>query len=87
MESMILETTLRELSDGDRAFLDAMAKDKTVSRLADIATRMGVTPNYANQYRTRLLDHGLIGTRGRGKLGFDMPMLRDLLQDAQRDQD
>ena len=79
METMIFAATIRELSDTDRDFLNAMLPDPDVSRMSDIAERMGVTTNYANQYRARLIEQGIVGTRGRGKLGFDMPMLRDYL--------
>jgi energy-coupling factor transporter ATP-binding protein EcfA2 len=79
MEQMILSNTLRELSDQDSAFLRAMAEDAEISTLADVASRMGVTAKYAGVYRARLVAQGLISARGRGKLGFDLPMLRDHL--------
>jgi hypothetical protein len=81
MNQMILETTIREISKTDLLFLRAMTEDNDVSTLTDIAERMGVTTNYANQYRKRLLEHGIVGVRGRGKLGFEIPMLRDYLRE------
>jgi hypothetical protein len=79
MESMILEATLFDLSDVDRQFLLAMAQDEAVSRIADIAERMGVNSQYADAYRRRLIARGIIGPSGRGRLVFAMPMLRELL--------
>jgi hypothetical protein len=82
MERMIFIRTLDELSDGDRAFLNAMSVDEKESRLSDIKDRLGVSSNYANQYRIRLMEQGIIGSRGRGKLGFEIPMLRDYLRSS-----
>ncbi|MDR1266271.1 MAG: AAA family ATPase [Propionibacteriaceae bacterium] len=83
MERMIFATSLAELSEVDRAFLEAMTPDPGASRLADVAQRLGVTPNYANQYRARLIERGLIAPRGRGRVGFDLPMLADYLRSQQ----
>lgn len=75
----VLEPTFYELSDGDLAFLRAMLEDQDVSLVADIAQRMGVASNYASQYRARLVEQGIIGTRGRGKIAFDMPNFKEFL--------
>jgi Mn-dependent DtxR family transcriptional regulator len=84
MEKMIFKRTLDELSDADRTFLYAMSVDDGESRLSDVKDRMGVSTNYANQYRIRLIEQGVIGSRGRGKLGFEIPMLRDYLREQVR---
>ena len=76
---MIHEPALRDLSDVDRSFLTAMAIDDGPSRIADVAHRMGVDLNYANQYRRRLLDAEMITPAGRGRLAFELPYLRDYL--------
>ncbi|MFR2626773.1 MAG: hypothetical protein ACLS89_04185 [Collinsella sp.] len=68
-----LETTYRELSDKDIEFLLAMLPDSGPSRISEIAKRMGVASNYASQYKRRLLEDGVIGERGRGLVGFDIP--------------
>lgn len=78
---MIHEPALRDLSDVDRSFLAAMAVDEGPSRIADIAERMDVDLNYANQYRRRLLDAEMVVSVGRGLLGFELPYLRDYLID------
>lgn len=75
----ILETTYRELSEGDLRFLRAMLPDEGDSRVADIAKRMGVTSNYAGEYKRRLLEDGVIGERGRGRVGFDLPAFKEFL--------
>lgn len=75
----VLEPAFYELSDGDLAFLRAMLEDQDVSSVADIAQRMGVASNYASQYRARLVEQGIIGARGRGKVAFDMPHFKGFL--------
>lgn len=80
MEQRIFSATYRELSNGDLRFLEAMLEDEGVSSMADIAQRMGVKANYAAQYRNRLLEQGVIGERGRGEVGFDIPLFDDYLR-------
>lgn len=79
MESRVLKATLDELSEVDLAFLAAMLPDPGPSRVADIALRMGKSSKYVSQYRRRLLEQGVIGERGRGLVGFDLPVLREYL--------
>ena len=40
---------------------------------------MGVTVDYAQKYRKRLIDGGVIESAGRGYVGFAVPYLRDYL--------
>jgi hypothetical protein len=84
MKRMVFETTLREISDIDYSFLLAMSEDDGDSYLSEIAKRMGVTTNYANQYRSRLIEQGIIGSAGRGKLNFEIPMLREYLRESKK---
>lgn len=79
LDRRVLDPTYFELSDGDLRFLDAMLEDDGVSLLADIAERMGTTSNYASKYRARLAEQGIIGTRGRGRVAFDMPHFKEYL--------
>ena len=51
------------------------------SRVSEIAKRMGVASNYASQYKRRLLEDGVIGERGRGLVGFDIPAFREFLSE------
>ena len=79
MKSRVLKSTLDELSDKDLAFLEAMLLDQGASAVADLAVRLEQTSGYVSQYRRRLLEQGVIGTRGRGRVGFDLPELRNYL--------
>lgn len=79
MRENVLEATYQELSDGDLAFVEAMLPDEKTSSSADIAQRMGKSSGYAAQYRRRLLEQGVIGERGRGKVGFELPGWREFV--------
>ena len=80
LERMIFHSTFRDLSEKDVAFLCAMLEDEAFSKISDIAARMGVSSKYASEYRRRLIAHGVIGSRGHGRVGFELPMFREYLQ-------
>ncbi len=50
-----------------------------VSSISNVAKRMGVSSNYASKYRARLIEQGVIGERGRGRIGYDMPFFREFV--------
>lgn len=79
-ERQVLAATYRDFSEKDIRFLESMLPDRGPSRLADIARRMGVGSNYASTYKSRLLGRGVIGERGAGRLGFELPYLRDYVE-------
>ncbi|MDR3305585.1 MAG: ATP-binding protein [Clostridiales Family XIII bacterium] len=80
MDRMILDTTVKDLSEKDLLFLIAMLPDADESRMSSIANRMNVTAATASQYRLRLIRQGVIEEYGRGKVQFSMPLLREYLQ-------
>ena len=57
-----------------------MACDDGASAMAEIAARMGVTPDYAQKYRRRLIDAGVVEAAGRGRVTFAVPLLRERLR-------
>ena len=73
----MLESTYRDLSDGDVAFLKAMLPDDGQSLMKDVATRMGKSRSYASAYRERLLRQGVIGEPDRNAVGFEPPGFRE----------
>lgn len=79
-EEDVCKTTLAALSERDADFLAAMAQDNGASRISDIAHRMGVSDDYAQKYRKRLKDGGIITQERRGFLRFDVPYLADYLR-------
>lgn len=79
-ENDVCRTTVLALSEKDTEFLAAMACDDGASRMGDIAERMGVTPDYAQKYRRRLIDTGVIEPERRGHVAFAVPYLKDYLR-------
>ena len=79
MEDRILEATFYELSEGDKRVLSAMLADGEVSRMTDIAARIGENSGYVSVYKNRLVEAGVVAEKGRGILAFDMQGLREYL--------
>ena len=77
----ICETTLNTLSDRDIEFLKSMTQDIETSRVSDIAERMEVSAAYAQRYKKRLIDSGVIKQIKRGEVCFCIAYLKDYLQD------
>ena len=48
--------------------------------MRDIAARMDVTPDYAQKYRKRLMDAGVVEASSRGSVAFAVPYLADYLR-------
>jgi hypothetical protein len=85
MEHMVIDATIRELTDKDLEFLRAMAQDNQVSRISDITTRLGITPANAGYHRRRLIELGIISATGRGKVAMNIPLLHDWLRNQAAD--
>lgn len=79
MRSRIFESTYRELSSSDIAFLEAMLEDADESRISDLVERLQWSSSQVAQYRRRLIEAGVIGERRRGVIGFDMPFFREFM--------
>ena len=71
---------MASLSDQDVAFLRAVAAEGGRARMSAVAKRMGVTPDYAQKYRKRLLDAGVIAAPERGRVAIAIPHLTGYLQ-------
>lgn len=82
-ERDVCETTLSSLSGKDVEFLCAMAHDDGPSRMANVADRMDATVDYAQKYRRRLIDAGVIESASRGYVRFAVPFLRDYLRNRE----
>lgn len=73
----------RDLSDGDRRFLCAMAEsgaDQPTS--AGVRARLGVSSSQVAAYRERLERAGLVTRTGRGLMRFTHPMLREWVSEC-----
>ncbi len=82
---LVHEPALAGISDTDRDFLLAMARDDGPSRMADVQERLGVDGNYASQYRLRLIAAELIHATRRGHVDFALPYLREYLRGSPTD--
>ncbi|MEX3504161.1 ATP-binding protein [Corynebacterium sp. LK2510] len=78
---LVHEPALADLSDVDRTFLAAMAVDDGPSAMANIAQRLGVNPQYAGNYRRRLIDAEIIASAGYGLVDFELPYMREYLRE------
>jgi hypothetical protein len=76
----VFEPCLKPLSVKDKVFLKAMAIDKNASRTVDIQTRMKVSAAYLQQYRSRLIEAGVIISDTRGSVEFAVPYLGEYLR-------
>jgi hypothetical protein len=80
MIDSVFSTVLKPLSAKDRDFLSAMSRDTGASRMADIAQRLKVSQPYAQKYRRRLIEAGVITASGRGEVSFAVPYLDEYLR-------
>jgi hypothetical protein len=76
----VFEPSLRPLSNRDRQFLAAVAEDDQPSRMADVQARMRTSKSNAQQYRSRLIDHGLIAPVARGTVELTLPYFAEYLR-------
>lgn len=79
-ENRVLRATVRELSDGDLRFLEAMLPDEGPSNVSDIEKRMNKTSGYVSTYRRRLIEAGIIEMEGRGKVKSILPGLKEYIK-------
>lgn len=79
-ENDICRTALAALSEKDAEFLAALAAENDTAATARIAEHMGVTVDYAQKYRKRLIDEGIIEAAGRGYVTMAVPYLGDYLR-------
>ncbi len=73
MGTSVLAPEFSDLSQIDRTYLLAMALEDIPRRTGRIAARMGVDAQYANIYRQRLIDAGIIYADGYGVVAFVTP--------------
>ena len=78
-ENDVCKTTLAVLSNQDIVFLQALAGSGKVGKISEIASHMGVTADYAQEYRKRLIDAGVVEAAGRGYVRFAVPLLQEHL--------
>lgn len=80
VERRVISRVYQDLSAKDQEFVAAMAQDEHRSRMADIARRMGVSDQYAQVYKKRLIESGYVQADGRGHVAFSLPYLGDYVR-------
>ena len=80
MGRLVHAPALRALPESQRGYLAAMAEDDGPSSTGEIATRLGITMQHQNVYRTRLIERELIAAAGHGRVDFALPYLREHLR-------
>ena len=76
----IVEPSLRELTQRELEYLEAMALDDGPLATSVVAQRMGISMTNASNLRRRLIDRGLIAEVSYGVVDFVMPVMRDYLR-------
>ncbi len=77
---LVVAPLWRDLSEGSRRFLAAMAQDDDASASADIAARLGVSKGYVSVYRRRLMKSGMVAPAGQGRLDFALSAARQWIR-------
>lgn len=77
LDARVFDATYASLSEGDRAFLEAMVQDEERTLRSDVVARLGKSSSHVSAYKRRLLDAGVIEEPRPGVLTFALPGFRD----------
>lgn len=80
VERRVISRVYQDLSEKDQEFVKAMAVDEGRSRMSDIVQRMGVSDQYVQVYKKRLVESGYVQADGRGHVVFSLPYLGDYIR-------
>lgn len=78
LEEFVYEKIWSELSMNDQKVLTAMAETDS-NKIIDIRSRMKMTTNQFNPYRSRLIRKGIVDGSQRGVLKFVLPMFKEFV--------
>jgi hypothetical protein len=76
----IYRPALKPLSRKDIDFLTAMSADDEYSAISEVQRRMGATTATVQQYRSRLIEAGVIAPIRRGELTYTIPYMNEYLR-------
>ena len=79
MENNVFKPILSPLSDNDKIFLKAMARQGETVTIAKLQAALGKKGPAIQPYRKRLLEAGVIESPRRGELVFAVPYLAEYL--------
>lgn len=80
VQRRVISRVYQDLSEKDREFVQAMAIDTGRSKISDIVTRMGVSAQYVQVYKRRLIDTGYVKSDGHGYIAFSLPYLGEYVR-------
>lgn len=76
----ICDTTLAAVSDRDLDVLKLIARAEKDCTVAELSKKLGVSNQYVQIYKKRLLQAGIIEQPGRGRVRIVVPYLKEYLQ-------
>lgn len=79
----VFSPTLNVLSRKDIEILTAIAQQGAVASVAEVISALGITNNYFQQYRARLIDAGVVEAPRDGELSITVPYLDEYLRSTQ----
>ncbi len=79
LEQRVYEAVWFELSEADKSFLAAMAKDPGPTRQSELAARLDKPTGHVSRYKKRMLQQGIIREKARGVLEFCLPGFKEYL--------
>lgn len=77
LDRRVYEAIWFELSEADKSFLLAMAKDSGATRQMDLPGRLDKPSGHVSKYKKRLLQQGVIQERSKGILNFCLPGFKE----------
>ena len=77
---LVIAPMWRDLPQGSRRFLAALAEDDGPSRTSAIAARLGVSSGYASVYGHRLMKAGMVASADKGRLDFALSAARQWIR-------
>ncbi len=80
VQRRVISRVYQDLSEKDREFVQAMAADTGRSKISDIVKRMGVSAQYVQVYKRRLIDTGYVMSDGHGYVAFSLPYLGEYVR-------
>ena len=79
LDQRVYDAVWFELSETDKSFLAAMARDPGPTRQSELAARLGKPTAHVSRYKKRMLQQGIIRERARGVLEFCLPGFKEYL--------
>ncbi|MFT4136271.1 AAA family ATPase [Microbacterium sp.] len=85
VERRVISRVFQDLSEMDQRFVQAMAVDFGRTKIADLVQRLGVSDQYVQVYKKRLIESGYVQADGRGHVSFSLPYLGDYVRSMASD--